>query len=70
MNAIDYSLKFGGVIKQYYCPHCGDTYHIDIREIHEGLTDCWKCHRMYFQRICHPGNIKFVVKYVHTCRGQ
>lgn len=70
MNAIDYSLKFGGVVKQYYCPHCGDTYHIDIREIHEGLTDCWKCHGMYLQKICHPDNIKFVVKSVHTCKGR
>ena len=68
-NKIKYTHNFGGTVQQFYCPHCGDYYHIDTDNVHEGLTDCWKCHRDYLQRICNKNNFDFVVGFVHTCKG-
>ena len=66
---LDFSTAFGGTLVQIQCPHCSDIYEIDKNKIKEGVTDCWKCHRLYSQKASLTGVPRFVRDAVHRVKG-
>lgn len=68
-RAISFITNFGGVMKQYQCPNCGDIYMLDDDKVNEGTTHCWRCHKPYLQKFCTTSNFKFVRDAIHRVKG-
>lgn len=52
------------------CPECDDIYHISEKELHDSVTNCWRCGTLYLQKLHKTSNIKFVRKAVHRVKGE
>ena len=68
-SGVSFKHNFGSKIVEVECPHCHDRYHIEEGGINSGDTHCWRCHKLYLQRLCTTSNFRFVVDAVHRLKG-